>query len=269
MVDGDEEERGRGILAPVDREFLTGEQEYNHRQTAYNRRTTLQERVINAILDFTVLYEHLDDADRMKLFKKAISGANDVDVSELQLDWDMHGGFISEDEGVTVAPTPELEQGMIDAVAFLWLAALDAGINPVDLMETGIKKGFARRNPDKIASPELNLNAEFRHSVANQGAKKMRAGEDLSEREVYAMLKEDRKSPETVAAYLRGAFDESQDDVIEAIIDDSEASWEEIADRVGITAELVRDIAAYRQEELDERLDGGLQSVEDLLDPDE
>lgn len=60
-VSADDFDRNRGLLSEVDRKFLAGEKEYAHRQTASDRRAEIKNRVQNAILDFTVLYEHMEE----------------------------------------------------------------------------------------------------------------------------------------------------------------------------------------------------------------
>lgn len=65
MTDND---RDRGVLAPVDRKFLTGEKEYDHRQSAYNRRGQIRDRIENGLLDFSIIAEELDATERTKIF---------------------------------------------------------------------------------------------------------------------------------------------------------------------------------------------------------
>lgn len=58
-----DDERPRGILAPVDRAYLRGEKEYDHRQSAYDRRETIRERVYHSLHDFPILAEHADPTE--------------------------------------------------------------------------------------------------------------------------------------------------------------------------------------------------------------
>lgn len=57
MTDGDE--RGRGVLSPADRKYLRNPEEYS-RQARHEREKAILERVENAILDFTILWEEWD-----------------------------------------------------------------------------------------------------------------------------------------------------------------------------------------------------------------
>lgn len=67
-VDTHLDDRGRGMLAPVDREYLRGEREYDHRQSAYARREEIRGRVYNAILDFELVFHHMDDKELERIF---------------------------------------------------------------------------------------------------------------------------------------------------------------------------------------------------------
>jgi len=57
----DDGERPRGLLAQVDREYIRGEKEYNHRQSEYDREQTIKERVRNGVRDITILAAEADD----------------------------------------------------------------------------------------------------------------------------------------------------------------------------------------------------------------
>lgn len=63
----DGSDRPRGILAPVDRDFLAGIREYDTRQEAYNRRKQIRERTANGIRDFWLLANELDDDEIEKI----------------------------------------------------------------------------------------------------------------------------------------------------------------------------------------------------------
>jgi hypothetical protein len=276
------------LLTDAQRGYLRGDPEEQPPTDPAERslRSRIRTRMQAGILDFSVLFEHLSPQDRSSAF--AMDG--EVDVADLQLNWDMSGGFLGPDEEVTVAPTPELEQGFIDAVAFLWLAALDAGISPKDLMETGIERGYTRQYPDQIASPTLDLNADYRHLIADKGAKKMRTGDELTDREVRALLEEDRVDPADVASHLRGEYEwppedvdpipygtevtqfmgdddepdlsgtiaevdeDAQETVIKTLVDDASVSFEGLADEAGISEQLAQEVVSHRQEEIRERI---------------
>ncbi|WP_435180832.1 hypothetical protein [Halorussus sp. AFM4] len=61
-------DRGRGILTPSDREFLLGRKTDYTEHSKKQKRNRIRRRVRNAILDFTILFEHLEDRDRETVF---------------------------------------------------------------------------------------------------------------------------------------------------------------------------------------------------------
>jgi len=64
-VDAD---RPRGILTPSDRDFLLGRKTDYTDHSRKQKRNRIRRRVRNAILDFSILYECLEDRDRKTVF---------------------------------------------------------------------------------------------------------------------------------------------------------------------------------------------------------
>lgn len=75
-----EPDRERGVLAPVDREYLLGLKEYDHRQSAYQRREDIQERVYNSVLDLALLSEQFDSKSIDKVRDNLTSDAAEHSV---------------------------------------------------------------------------------------------------------------------------------------------------------------------------------------------
>lgn len=61
-------DRGRGILTQSDREFLLGRKSDYTEQSRRQKRSRIRRRVKNAILDFSILFDHLDGRDREMVF---------------------------------------------------------------------------------------------------------------------------------------------------------------------------------------------------------
>ncbi|NHN61004.1 MULTISPECIES: hypothetical protein [Halorussus] len=61
-------DRGRGILTPSDREFLLGRKTDYTEHSKKQKRNRIRRRIRNAILDFSILFEHLEDRDRETVF---------------------------------------------------------------------------------------------------------------------------------------------------------------------------------------------------------
>ncbi len=83
--------RKNAMLTTEDRRWLTGEKSYegeHAKQQRYQRRRDIRKRVQNTILDFTILFEHLEDAERKKLFSRvdeeAVGSGDDEFIHGLQ-----------------------------------------------------------------------------------------------------------------------------------------------------------------------------------------
>lgn len=61
-------ERGRGVLTPSDREYLLGRKTDYTEHSKKQKRNRIRRRLRNAILDFSILFEHLEDRDRETVF---------------------------------------------------------------------------------------------------------------------------------------------------------------------------------------------------------
>ncbi len=61
-------DRGRGILTPSDREFLLGRKTDYTEHSKKQKRNRIRRRLRNALLDFTILFEALEDRDRETVF---------------------------------------------------------------------------------------------------------------------------------------------------------------------------------------------------------
>jgi len=62
-MNGNRQERDRGVLTKTDREFLTGEKTYKNQETASHRRRNIRTRLRNSILDLSLLFELFDEHD--------------------------------------------------------------------------------------------------------------------------------------------------------------------------------------------------------------
>lgn len=101
--------RPRGILTKTDREFLLGDGDLASKQATYNARSRIRERVLNGILDFSILFHHLDNRDLKQIF----------DPDEIK---NAH----------------ELRRGMRDAIALFfmetWMGKYDDTVEPFDIL---------------------------------------------------------------------------------------------------------------------------------------
>ncbi|MFB6129217.1 MAG: hypothetical protein ABEJ28_00155 [Salinigranum sp.] len=72
-------DRPRGILTRADREYLLGEAVMTHEQSRRNAEARIRERVVNAVLDFTLLVHALKRKDRRQIFEKSVDDPAFVD----------------------------------------------------------------------------------------------------------------------------------------------------------------------------------------------
>lgn len=91
--------RKNAMLTTEDRRWLTNEKTYegeHAKQQRYQRRRDIKERVYNSILDFTILFQNLEETEREKLF-----------------------GHIAGDGACEIDDPDAFEAGIADALAFL------------------------------------------------------------------------------------------------------------------------------------------------------
>jgi hypothetical protein len=67
-------DRDRGILSPADRKYLGSDKSGYTRQAQHQRERTIRARVRNAILDFTLLFEHWDETERENVLGTGTAG---------------------------------------------------------------------------------------------------------------------------------------------------------------------------------------------------
>lgn len=77
------EDRPRGILSKVDREFLCGQKEYEHSQSEANRRQDIRERVSNSLQDFVLLAFLLSEDEREQLIQQINPEDLDIELSAM------------------------------------------------------------------------------------------------------------------------------------------------------------------------------------------
>ncbi len=109
-----DQDRPRGVLTPSDREFLLGRKTDYTDHSKKQKRNRIRRRVRNAILDFSILFECLEERDRNTVFDP-----NDA-----------------EREAYT--------EGIIDMLAFLHLGTMGYYTPFKDMLAEGVGKGEQR-----------------------------------------------------------------------------------------------------------------------------
>lgn len=194
------ESRKNAMLTTEDRRWLTGQKEYlgeHAKQQRYQRRRDIRERVYNSVLDFTILFEDLDDRERERIFGRVAAGGTR---------WD--------------PPDGEFESGVRDALAFLLRSvgvvdhagtagskrATEATDTVIERLLTdaivriGVREGFAVE--------DVTLEIEAVDRTPGETLEKLRAGESLSTGELRLLLESELVDAENFQACLRETFEE-------------------------------------------------------------
>jgi hypothetical protein len=121
-------DRPRGILSPADRAFLRGEACLESEQSVYDARYRIRQRVRNAILDCSILFEHLEAKDRAQIFDP-------------------------QDES-----RAEFTNAIIDALAFLYLGTERYDVGRENLIAESVRRvERARSGTDGIVSATVSI----------------------------------------------------------------------------------------------------------------
>lgn len=115
-------DRARGILTPADRRFLRGDVTLGSEQSRYDARYRIRQRTRDALLDCSLLFEHLAERDRVQVFDDDLDGLTDA---------------------------------LVDAVAFVYLGATSLDVDPERIVTEGVRRGERRRRGDDC--PRLDV----------------------------------------------------------------------------------------------------------------
>lgn len=198
MTDND---RDRGVLAPVDRKFLTGEKQYDHRQSTYNRREQIRGRIENALLDFSIIADEMDASEREKIFR-----AGDRPREERR----------------------ELERGMAGLIRFLYLGLGRSRFEQV--LREGVQEAeYDLGTTEQPLSTDVRLEVEPQRDYnLEETAKQIQRGDwyGLEPGGAIGFLKFARQSP---------GFDAEQ--ILEELLETRDRMDDRAADRAGSTEE--------------------------------
>jgi len=124
-------DRPRGVLTPVDREYLLGVSDIEPKsQRERNRRADIRERVFHGLLDF-VLLEHMEERDRNTVFSPE-PGRTPNDSQKLAA----------------------LEQGVIAALGFLYS---ELQRETVSSLEDSLQQGVTRAEATRDEEGEVHI----------------------------------------------------------------------------------------------------------------
>lgn len=119
--------RPRGVLSPTDREYLLGESDLEDKSHGERRRREfIRERLLHAILDFRLIFEHLEQRDIVQVFDPVRDPGRDPDKSRDREKEDA------------------LRTGIEDAFAFLYGATRRSHPSFRHLVKQGVERGAER-----------------------------------------------------------------------------------------------------------------------------
>lgn len=190
--------RKNAMLTTEDRRWLTDEKTYegeHAKQQRYQRRRDIRDRVYNSILDFTILFQHLEEAEREKLF-----------------------GHIAGDGSHQIDDPDAFEEGIADALAFLLY-----NISATSLMRTPDtdtqKRAIAERmvtdalyragRRDDLLVEDVTLDIDATYLPLPNVLDELDAGTPLSPARLRVLLESDQvETTEIQTCIRRMIFDE-------------------------------------------------------------
>jgi hypothetical protein len=190
--------RKNAMLTTEDRRWLTGEKAYegeHAKQQRYQRRRDIRERVYNTMLDFSILFTHLEERERAKLF-----GSDSAERRERFADMN-------------------LEAGVRDGIAFL---LYNAGITD-GMGSERAADGLARRllnealsragRKEDVLVESVSLDIEATRISPGNLLDRLEAGEALSSAELGYLLESEAVDTGEIQKQIRTMlFDEERPD---------------------------------------------------------
>jgi hypothetical protein len=200
MDDGDETDapegrayaadRGRGILTPSDREFLLGRKTDYTEHSKKQKRNRIRRRLRNALLDFTILFEHLEERDRETVFDP--------------------------DDEAREAYT----QGITDLLGFLYLGTMGYHVPFKDMLSQGVSRAEQELSGSEYRMVNVAFDVEpVGHIDVDAVIDKLDAGafDDITDEELRAFMRLLAESEEFAASELRAGMKEQMLDFIEEV----------------------------------------------------
>ena len=156
----DDTDRPRGILSPADREFLLGETEMEHDQSARNARARIRNRVTNGILDFVLLVHALEKTDRRQIFETAV------------------------DEGPFV-------DGLMAQLSFAYMGCKESGVEFAEVLEPAIRKSeevYAAEVLGTTSNVDVSLDIDVEYGTElDDVTAAIRAGDAVTPAELFSV----------------------------------------------------------------------------------
>jgi hypothetical protein len=182
--------RKNAMLTTEDRRWLTGEKTYegqHARQQRYQRRNDIRERVYNSVLDFTILFDELEEDERQKIF-----------------------GTVTDEGRRWVDTDREFRAGVRDALAFflrgVGIAALMRGHSSAEAQVPSLllRSALARAGRrDGLVVEATSLDVDATEVAVPEVLERLEAGDELDPTELYLLMESGAVDPAVVQDCLR------------------------------------------------------------------
>jgi hypothetical protein len=199
-------ERGRGILTPSDREFLLGRKTDYAEHSKKQKRNRIRRRIRNAILDFSILFDHLEDRDRETVFNP--------------------------DDDARDAYT----QGIIDMLGFLHLGTMGYYTPFKDMLAQGVNKAEQELAGSDYRMVTVDFNVDPVGQIdVDEVIDKLEFGnfEEVTDEELRALVRLMTETDEFSAVDMRSEMKEQMGeylDEVETAAEKRNARVEELSD---------------------------------------
>ena len=183
-------DRGRGILTPSDREFLLERKTDYTEHSKKQKRNRIRRRIRNAILDFSIIFEHLEDRDRETVFNP--------------------------DDDARDAYT----QGITDMLAFLHLGTMGYYTPFKDMLAEGVNKAEQELAGSDYRMVTVDFNVDPVGQIdVDAVIDKLEFGdyEEVTDEELRAFVRLLSESEEFSATSLRSEMKEQMTEFIEQV----------------------------------------------------
>ena len=189
-------DRPRGILTPSDRDFLLGRKTDYTEHSKKQKRNRIRRRVRNAILDFSILFEYLEERDRNTVF--------DPDDEDREA----------------------YTQGITDMLAFLHLGTMGYYTPFKDMLSEGVGKAEQQLagSDYRMVNVEFNVDPVGQIDV-DEVVEKLENGEfaQITDTELRAFVRLLTMSEEFSPAAAREEIKDSVDEFLRNVDESAEA----------------------------------------------
>lgn len=177
LLPGDE--RDRGVLTPDDRRYLRGEKEYANVQSERDVRYRIRKRIHNAILDFSILFHHLQERDRQQVFKRY-----------LPPDQDKIESGITREDFQNLVEGSMFANSVSSTIAFLYLGITDLDQSFEPVLTQAIKDAEEERGY-LVRKISTSIDIGRREPDVKELASRFTQGEPLSKDELEILIRSD------------------------------------------------------------------------------